>query len=389
MVNIFLFFAIAFLFTFLAGKLFEKIRVPWVFSALFFGSLLAIKNPFFNATSSETFSLLSELGMYFLLFIIGFEINLKEFKKQGKFIFKSVFFIIFLEAIFGSLLLYFLFGYSLIVSIIVAVSFATVGEAILVPILEEFKIVNTKLGQSIIGIGTLDDIIEIVLLVIVSVLIGVGTYSYSNILFTFLYLVILVLMAAGLIYLKKTGSKFNFLSIETLFLFVLFGFFAFLGIGKLADATPIAAFLAGISLKTFIPHKRLIRIESIIKALCYGFFAPLFFIWVGLSIDITYLAFFPLFIVLVVIVSSGAKILGSYLVGRNELGSKNSILMGVGLSVRFSTSLVIIKLLFEKNIIGSDLYSVIVASSIVFIFIIPLVFSRLLSKMKIKGGKNG
>lgn len=383
MINIFLFLGVAFLLTFLIGRLLEKIRVPWIFSALLIGSLLAIYNPFTSITSSPTFEFLAQLGMYFLLFIIGFEIDLRKLKKSKNFIFKATFFIIFLEAIFGTLLIHFVFGYSWFISSLVALSFATVGEAILIPILDEFKIVNTKIGQSIIGIGTLDDIIEILLLILVVVLIGSKVHSSFNIFLTLISLAVLVILTIGLTKLKKQNEKFKFLSIESLFLFILFVLFLFLGIGQLAQAAPIAALLAGITLNTFIPDNRIERVKSGIKTLCYGFFAPIFFLWVGVTIDIDYLLAFPLLILLVVAVSKGAKLLGSWIIGRKELGTKQSILLGIGLSVRFSTSIIIIKILFDNNLIGADLYSIIVASSIVFKFIVPVLFSNLLVRWKV------
>jgi hypothetical protein len=79
-------------------------------------------------------------------------------------------------------------------------------------------------------------------------------------------------------------------------------------------------------------------------------------------------------------VSYTAKILGSYIVGKKELGQKPSILMGIALGVRFSTSIVIIKFLFEKALIGAELYSVLIASTIAFKFIIPFLLSYLISK---------
>ena len=387
MINIFLFFAGAFLLIFLVGKLLEKIRIPWIFSSLLLGLFLAIYNPFTSITSSQSFSFLAQLGMYFLLFIIGFEINVKSFKKTGNFILKATFFIILLEAIFGTLLIHFIFNYSWLISSLVALSFATVGEAILIPILDEFKIINTKIGQSIIGIGTLDDIIEILLLILVSILIGVGVHSGINILITFLFLIALGILAVGLTKLKKENKEFRFLPIETLFLFVLFVLFLFLGIGEFAKATAIAALLAGISLNTFIPNNRIDKIKSGVRYLCYGFFAPIFFLWVGLSMDIKYLFSYPLLILLILVFSAGAKLLGSWIVGRKELGLKKSILLGIGLSVRFSTSIIIIKILFDNKLIGVDLYSVLIASSIIFTFIIPILFSKLLVKWKIRKNK--
>ena len=45
------------------------------------------------------------------------------------------------------------------------------------------------------------------------------------------------------------------------------------------------------------------------------------------------------------------KIISSYLMGRKILGAKKLIVLGVNLCVKLSTSLVIIKLLFEKWLI--------------------------------------
>jgi len=383
--NIYLFLAFALLLTFLIGRLVEKLRVPWIFAALLIGFLLAIYNPFPSATSSETFEFLAQLGMYSLLFMIGFELDVIELRKLGKFIVKATFFIICLEALFGTLLVHFIFGCNWFVSFLVAMSFATVGEAILLPILDEFKIVNTKLGQSIIGIGTLDDIIEVSVLILVIFVLGSGKNPDANIALVIASLLALILLTYGSRWLKKKSHKFVFLKIESLFLFVLVILFLFIGVGKFADASAIAALLAGLGVKNFLPTERLQLIESEVRTMCYGFFAPLFFIWVGITMDITYLATYPLLVLLVVFVSKGAKLLGSYIVAKKELGTKQSILLGIGLSVRFSTSIVIIKILFENGLVGSDVYSVIVASSIAFKFIIPVLFANLLVKWKIAG----
>ena len=49
----------------------------------------------------------------------------------------------------------------------------------------------------------------------------------------------------------------------------------------------------------------------------------------------------------------------------------------------FSTSLIIIKLLLDGGLIRNDLYSIIVASSIIFKFLVPVLFSNLLVKWKV------
>ncbi len=384
MLNLFLFLSIAFLLTFAIGRIIEKINVPWIFAALILGFLLAIYNPFAYITNSSEFNFLAYLGMYFLLFIIGLEIDLNKLKKQGKFIFKATFFIILFESLFGTLLVHFVFGYAWFISFVVALSFATVGEAILIPILDEFKIVNSKLGQAIIGIGTLDDIIEVLTLITAILLISSSAAEvHINTALILISLFVLFALAFGLTKFREEGRKFSSIDIEDLFLFIIFIFFLFLGIGEYAYSTAVAALLSGLALKTFLPEKRLQLIESEVRTMCYGFFAPIFFLWAGSSINIKYLASYPLFIVLVILVSGIAKILGSWLIGRNELGTKKSIMLGIGISVRFSTSIIIIKILFENSIIHSGLYSVILASTIVFTFIIPILFSNLLANLNI------
>ena len=378
MINIFLFLGAFFLLTFLIGRFIEKARVPWIFAALILGAMLAVYNPFASVTSSETFLFLGQLGMYFLLFVIGFEIDMRKMRKRGRFILKSMFFIILLEAAAGTAVVHFVFGYSWFISALVALSFATVGEAVLIPILDEFGIVNTALGQTIIGIGTLDDIIEILALILAVMLAGSAIQAGLNVYLVLASLLVLFILTMGFSRLKKRGRKFNFLGIETLFLFVIFVLFIFLGVGEYAGTAPLAALLAGISLRTFLPKARLACIESEVKTVCYGLFAPIFFLWVGLSMDMNYLVTYPLLVLLVVAVSNGAKLLGSYIAGRGTLGIRKSILLGTGLSVRFSTSIIIIKILFDSGLVQSSLYSVIVASSIVFTFAIPLLFSNLL-----------
>ena len=384
MISMLLFLGLMLLFTLLLGKVIEKIRVPWIFAALLLGSLLAIYNPFETVTSSETFDLLAHIGMYLLLFMIGFKLDLKKLDKNKKFIIKSTFFIILFEAFFGTLLIHYVFNYNWIISFIVSLSFATVGEAILIPILDEFNITNTKLGQSIIGIGALDDIIEIIALLLTMFLVGSMlsyniSYSIGFLIPLFVLLIITFLIIKFNTYIRKIIPLDN----KKLFLIMVFILFLFVAIGSYSNAAPIAALLSGIAVKAFTPRKVLEIVENNFYALAYGFFVPIFFLWVGMDINMNYLANYIILVLLVVLVSNSAKILSSYIVGRKELGFRKSILLGIGLSIRFSTSITIIKILFENGLIQSGLYSVIIASSIIFKFIIPVLFSNLLVKWNI------
>ena len=372
--------AIIYLFTFAIGHFFEKIKIPWIFSALLFGFMLSVTGAFHGFIASEIFSFLAFLGMYFLLFIIGFEIDLNELLRNTKFYGKTTAFIILIEGIIGSILLHFLFSLSVIPAFVVALSFATVGEAVLIPILEEARLIRKPFGKVIIGIGIFDNAFELLALVLVSLLVGTSFSKPQIKIIAISALSILFLLTYLFSYLKEEGRKFKHPRIETLFVFVFFVFFIFLALGSFADASPLGAILAGMGLRNFLPEKRLKLIESEIKTMSYGFFAPLFFVWVGATTDFKYVISYAPYIVVIVLFTGIGKIAASYISTRKELGKKNALILGIGLCTRFSTSLVIIKYLFEANIISQQIYSVLIASTTIFTVFTPLIFSFLLRK---------
>mgnify|MGYP006292380415 CR=1 FL=1 len=387
--NLLLFLAALFLATYLLGRLLEKIRIPWVFSALLIGLGLAAYNPFFDITHSPSFTFLAELGMFFLLFIIGFELNLHSIFKSSKFIVKTTYVMILAETIVGTFLVHYVFGVQWFISFLVSASFATVGEEILLPILEEFKLLKTKLGQTIMGIGVLDDVIEVLTVLIASVVIGNSLgYTQTNIWFNIFALVIIFGLFILFLQYHKHLARFQYKDIPASFILVVFIIFLFVGLGRLAESAALGALLAGITVRHIIPSRIINIIESEMKTLSYGFFAPIFFCWVGLDTDVAFLIKYPLLILLVMAMTNSTKILSSYLMGRKELGPKKSIIMGISLSVKFSTSIVIIKLLFEKGLITADLYSVLIGTTILFKFVIPFALAYLIPRWKIATSKN-
>lgn len=386
--NLALFLGGIFLFTFFLGIFLERIRIPWIFASLILGLIFAFKNPFSEIVSSETFRFLAWLGMYFLLFLIGFELDLEKIKRLRRFIIKSTLFIIVFEAIFGTLLVHLIFNISWLISILIALSFATVGEAVLIPILDKFKLTKTKLGQSILGIGVLDDVIEVLVIIIaiffLSFLFGRNDggiikdiQPVTSSLFLLFFLIFLIILF------KRKFSKIKIKSIELISLFCLSVFFLFVGIGEIAEASALGALLAGIFIKNFFSKERIKKIEeSEIKTLAYGFFGPLFFFWVGIDTNLGYLFKNIPLVLLVVGITYSSKVLGSFISAKKELGRKISLFLGINLCVRFSTSLVIIKFFFEKGLIGLDLYSILIATT-TFSIIIPFFLPFLIQKWKI------
>lgn len=190
----------------------KYLRMPWIFASLFFGLAISPFGLFKFTIESDIFNMLATFGMYTLLFMIGFNFELKKMEELKKHIIVGTTVIMAMEGLFGSLLLYLVFptevNYSYVIALITALSFATVGEAVLLPILAEFKIVKTTFGQLTLGIGTLDDILEVVLLVLVAILPGFSaisqTASLPNPLFIIMDIGLLILLTLALV---KVGAR--------------------------------------------------------------------------------------------------------------------------------------------------------------------------------------
>ncbi len=377
--EIFALLAIIYAVTFFLGKQIEKIKIPWLFMALFLGMFFSITSvDLTQVTSSPDFQFLSNLGMIFLLFLIGFEFDWKKFKKLRKAIIATTFIIILLDILAGTFLIS-SFGYTLIVAFITALSIATIGEAVLVPILDEFKLFKSKLGTTIIGIGVFDDLFEIVAILLASILIAGQSYEFlAN-----ASLALLAILAFSVILIKFKNIERRLVKvpkIEEAFLFSLFVLFVFMSFGSLASAEILSAFVAGIVLKNLLSKKTSEVIEEGIKFVGYGLLAPIFFFDVGYSVNLTSVIANPLLTFLIIFLSYFAKVAGSILGSKKELGYKNSILLGIALSVRFSTGIVVAQFLYLNNVIDSLLFSSIISSITILTITSPLLLSYFLRK---------
>jgi len=378
------------------GYLLEKyLKIPWMFASLFFGLVLSALGLFKGTIESDVFKLLETFGMYFLLFIIGFNLDFRTMGRLKKYVILGTIIIIVCEGFFGSLLLYFVFpaevGNSFLVALVTALSFATVGEAVLLPILAEFKVIKTTFGQLTLGIGTLDDIIEVLMLTVVAVLPGfLSTTQVQSIPDPSLILLDLACLLLLTFVMMKLGRKIkrileknhppsyvpSLLTLLLCFSFIALGGFVF------ESLATVGAIFGGMVFRGLLPKERLSENERAVEFLGYIFLSPIFFLSIGASVSITSLLIYPSLIVLVWAVAKGSKLLSSFLLFRKLLGNKYSLLLGLGLSVRFSTSLIVQFILFSSGFISLALYSALIATAIFMKPVIITIYSWVLSKGK-------
>jgi len=321
MEEVFLLIAVTYAVSLGIGFLLEKyLRMPWMFAALFFGMVLSSSDLFGLTLESETFRVFASLGMLFLLFMIGFNLELGKMRKFGREIFKGSVFIIGFEALAIGSLLYFVFpaevSNSLLVAIITALSFATVGEAILLPILARFGIVKTTFGQLTLGIGTLDDILEVLSLLLIPFLPTFLPRSqiqgFPDPLFVMLDLGGICLLTLLLV---KFGGRIrrilkdilNFEFLRPLLILLVFSSFVVLGGFVFESLAAISAIFGGMVAKALLPKEKLLRDERNVDFLGYIFLSPFFFLSVGASVSLTMIVLYPLMILLIWVVAKGSK----------------------------------------------------------------------------------
>ncbi len=367
MLDLFVLFAFSVVF----GRVLERFRVPWVFSALILGFIVT---PLLQV--SPTVETLGYMGMLFLLYLVGLELDIGLMLSQGRKITLATALIILSEAFAGSLVVHYVFGMPWKVSVLVALSFATVGEAVLVPILEDFNLLKKPLGTYLVGVGVLDDVLEVVSIVGVSLLLSYSSRpeSLSSLILPFAYLSLP--FAITFLFLRYRPIRFRSPDLEVILPVSLALFFGLAYLGSLAHADALGALLAGIVTSNMVEKR-----ESLepVKSMIYGLFAPVFFFWVGLTSNVALALNNLLLVAAVTIVASVSKIVPAYLVTRRELG-REAWLLGVGLCVRFSTGMAILKILDRAGIISDLLFSVLVGSTALFTLTVPVIFAFLLKR---------
>ncbi|MDH5447669.1 MAG: cation:proton antiporter [Candidatus Bathyarchaeota archaeon] len=378
------------------GILLEKyLKMPWMFAALFFGMILSSFNLFELTLKDEPFQLFATLGMLFLLFMIGFNLDIKRMKRFEKEIFKGSILIVGFEACTVGSLLYFGFpaevSNSPLVAIITALSFATVGEAILLPILAKYGIIKTTFGQLTLGIGTIDDILEVLTLLLIPFLPVFLPISQIQ---GFPDPTLVLLDLAGISILTLVSIKFgvkirnilrknwNFEFLRPLLILLVFFSFVVLGGFVFESLAAISAIFGGLVARSLLPKEKLRADERAVNFLGYIFLSPLFFLSVGANVSVTSILVYPLLIALIWFVAKGSKLLASYLLFHQLLGTKCSLLLGLGLSVRFSTSLIVTYVLLNSGLISLALYSALIATAIFMKPVILGILSWALSKGK-------
>lgn len=152
------------------GFVLKRIKQPYIIGYILVGALLG-NDGLSLIEDTETINHLGEIGIILLLFFIGMEISLPEFIKQWK------------VATLGTLLqvgvsvtimlgIGFFFDWTIERSIIIGFVIALSSSAVIIKLLVDKDLVNTRIGKNVLSILLAQDIIIVPLLIITSFLGG-------------------------------------------------------------------------------------------------------------------------------------------------------------------------------------------------------------------------
>lgn len=380
-------FALLFALTYLLGFFLSKFRIPSILAALFVGILLSY-TPFpllihSNPNFETTFSFLSDLGVLFLLFYIGLQIELGEMKKSSADIIWLTVLNTIVPFLLGVLVML-VYGYGWAISLVIGMTRMPTAEAVIVPILDEFKMLKTRIGTFIIGAGVLDDVIEVILVGIVSIWIGAKTGETHGGVVGLLVGIAAFILVSFLFYqwIPKIMQKWEPKNLSSLMMFSLIILFGLGGFGEYVElGMVVGAITAGVVMRPLFEHEEQKGelLSKTTQTLSYGFFGVIFFFWVGFNADMEGFLQEPLLAIILYLAGTLGKLFGVLLmVPMKKIHFKEAMIIGVGLDARLTTEIIVAQLLFSASIIDLKLFTALVAASSFTAITVPLIFSLLI-----------
>lgn len=371
--------------TFILGEFCHFIRLPRLIGQLLAGIIIGntALRLLLTKQALNAINLLSEIGVVFLLLLAGMEINIEKFKHtfSGLVLLSAstTFVPLLLGIVVGKVL-----GYSWAISLILGGALAVTAEGTTVTMFLYEKVLRTRLATFVIGAGIVDDILEVLLVSFVSLVVP-ATKQQSNLLEGVPHTIAIPLLLALVVILffivvKIVPWIIRFVSKEKNdvadFSAVVLVSFLLAALSKvLSFGYAIGAFIAGVLIQksNLRNPKEEKEIEENLKVVTLGFIVPFFFINIGLHFKIEYVLNYPKLFLLVLGAGIIGKILGAMIARKAvHVSILQSSLIGWCMNARGAIELVVIELARQAGIIPLEIYSSIVAMTVVSSLLFPL-----------------
>jgi len=287
-------------------------------------------------------SIFAKLGSIFLLFGVGLhsEIN-RIFNRRNFLVALAGVILPFLGGYFYAGMTGHNFAYSLFLG--AALTATSVG--VTVAVLQEFKVLDMEFAKVILGAAVIDDILSLLVLSLVKNIPSGGMDAAAMNSFLAVLATAFIYVAGGILigqYLVKklfsrtdSGKELP----KTTFLGVLVYLFSYSYVAEVIGLSAIVgAFLAGITLNYSKAIHRIVQLFYPLEAL----FTPIFFISLGMYVDIAALAANILPIIIITAIAVATKVIAcGFTTAATGSGIKDSMIVGIGMIPRGEVALII------------------------------------------------
>ena len=363
--------------------------VPVVVAEILMG--IIIGNSFLGLVhKDEMLNILSTLGFIFLMFLSGLEIDFSAFKKDTRKrqginkdeknlpshlqLALTVFSLIMVL----SIILAFAFKWLGFVDdvLLMVIIISTISLGVVVPTLKEMNIMRTTIGQFILLVAVLADLFTMVLLTIYGGINGEGGGSIWLSAILIVFTAIFYLLGSvfkRLNFMERLMGGTTQIGIRAIFALIILLVALAEGVGA---EYILGAFLAGVVVSLLKPNEEIIHT---LDSFGYGFFIPIFFIMVGVDLDIPSLIKEPslLIIIPILILSFIVSKLIPVLFIRRWFDTKTTIASAFLLTSTLSLVIAAAKIAEELKAITSEMSGILILSAIITCVFVPVVFKKL------------
>lgn len=354
----------------LAGLISSRIGQPAVLGELMAGLILGptvldmLHWPIFaQAHVDETVLHMAELGVIFLMFVAGLEVDVEEMLRSGRVAALAGTLGVVSPLILGAATAL-LFDISMESSIFLGVILSATSVSISAQTLMELGVLRSREGLTLLGAAVVDDVLVILVLSLFVALAGGGAVSATALGWIVLKMVLFLVGAVAVGHwmlpfatrwverLPISEGNLAFAVVVTLF-----AAWAAEALGGVATIT--GAFLAGVFFgRTHVFHV----VEEGMHKLTYAFLVPIFFVSIGLEANARVLGLSAMpFVVTICVVAIISKIVGSglgALMGGFE--RDEALRTGIGMVSRGEVGLIVATVGLTQGVITEELFSVIV-----------------------------
>jgi len=263
----------------------NRVKTPAVVLELLFGILVGPLTGWIHG--SELLDLLARLGLFLLMFLAGFEIDVRALERQGRhrlFMLAGVFMLTLVVAHWFTVAL----GYDSFMTLVLA----TTSVGLVVPTLRSTRRTGTRLGQYVLISAIMADFLTLVLVAVLALIERHGV-SLELLQMPLLFIAVIVVLRSLRLAVWWFPERFRRLFStddpeELGMRAALALMLAFVGLSIALDIEPIlGAFLAGTVFAVVFRSRGVL--EHQLSGFSYGFLIPIFFINVGLRFEITLL----------------------------------------------------------------------------------------------------